>query len=355
MSFLDLSTDVLLYSCHFFDSCSIVMLLETCKTMLNLCKGKEFEQIMRNKPYRLNIGDFTLNELLLYAKSYQNKPKMDIVNNYLIITTEKSIHHIYIGNYHHNKYNYSNTVQTMKANEEINRILSEEISYCRVCDAHIALNTDGSVRLGSILRNVRNKHLCEKIIHVESNNIFVDRNGNCFKVKQKDRQMAATLTNIGIEINMTIIKSNTENSFNRKVIGKNIVQKIGCLTLDNNGQLYNYNLPVDLENVIQITDNNFVLTGDGQIFKINDSGDLRKMNINLGKIKQICSHNTKIQLVILTEDGLVYYFGKELKQEILLKDIEEILTYDDKLYALGEQLFVINPMKSLMLKTLVLK
>lgn len=344
MSFENLNTDILLYSCQFLDAKSIVMLLETCKRILNICRDINFENIFRSKfnSDHLDITDFSLNELLLYAKSYLKKNMMSIVHNKLYIIIPAYVHNVDLNNQQYGKYKNNLSIkQLVLIDNQAKSILEERYYYHHyVRGNYIYLTIDGIVKMGNISNNVDEINLCEKIINI-TDNFFTDRRGNCFIIeKQKyDENTASLLLDDdgsikAISIDMTKINN---KKINKKTIGKNIIQRTSNLTLDHNGWLSKrdyYNKLIPLENVIQITDNNFILLANGEIFKTNGSGDLRKMNINLGKIKQISPCNTFIQLIILTEDGSVFYYGKELTQDLYLKHIEEILVHDSILYAL---------------------
>jgi hypothetical protein len=228
---------------------------------------------------------------------------------------------------------------TYKKNELVNQLIGADES-ARYLDynpysyeqpftsnSYIYLNNEGNAIIINPVKN-KEKIICSNVIQISkygNNCLYSNSRGNSY-IQNNDK-----LEKVG---NM-----------------KNIIQKVGNLFLSHNGHVYINNKCVQLSNVIQITARNYALMGDGKIFKINSTGSaVRQMDINLMGIKQILSLCLLYELIILMENGTVFYYSRQTKSDEcrLTKDqnllnIKEILLIGNVLYALNDkQINIIN-------------
>jgi hypothetical protein len=224
------------------------MLLETCKTVLNLCQQNELETIFRSKfnDDHLDIKDFTLNELLLYAKSYQKKNTMTIVNNTLYITTNIGIYWN-LGRRYTSK--SSNMYQIIALDYSPENIYLFRNYFKSTNDCYISLNRNGLVEtrsMDNISAGVIRVDLVDKdIINISDYHnkcLLMDRKGNYYNItnSQYTRENTAKLINNNIIIDMKVIDDNIKTKYktNKIFIGKNIIQQTDKLYLNNNGQVF---------------------------------------------------------------------------------------------------------------------
>ena len=272
----NLSVDLLYRILSLIDPRSIILLIESNKSLLSNVKNNEFRKLLHDK---IGGEKLSINQLCFYAKCYNLRKhiNLDRYDSFYIIT-KKIIYNINInsGKIYRND-NKLNIVQIYKRpiyehSNKITNLFLNDRGLC--CDADNAIEE-------TLLYNFMNLYSEKHLTGFSPKLLALD-----FK---------------GVNYTWSYLLNNFENVGNR-----NIIQHSLRCKLDINGDVFSGHKI--LSNVVQITDC-YALLSNGEVYNLLTKDKVRE----LCNIKQICDY-PNYNIIALNEKGEVYEYSSSNKE-----------------------------------------